>query len=153
MVQQFGPYNFSHISAIQPVMDELGVICSFRPQVEYLKRPELSLHEHGGGTFCRFRIPNHLRHEGVYALTVGGEVQYIGECINLSSRYNAGYGQISPRNCYQGGQSTNCRINALIFQAALNGRNVELWFYQTNHRKPIEAELIRLLRPQWNRKG
>ena len=35
-------------------------------------------------------------------------------------RYNNGYGRISPRNCFQGGQSTNCRVNNLIFPTGLD---------------------------------
>jgi hypothetical protein len=76
---------------------------------------------------------------------------YIGECVNLSSRYNAGYGQISPRNCFVGGQETNCRINNLIYGEATHSHKIELWFHQSDHYKSIEAELRKELNPAWNR--
>jgi hypothetical protein len=92
---------------------------------------------------------------GVYILTVNGEPYYVGECENLSKRYNTGYGQISTRNCFKGGQSTNCRINKLIFEAYNNSSKVELWFLKTDRHKEIEAELIPIMnvREKWNRKG
>lgn len=90
---------------------------------------------------------------GVYALTVDGGVQYIGEAEDLTRRYNMGYGHISPRNCYTGGRATNCRLNHLIYKEASKGRKVDLWFYRTEDRLAAEAELIRSLQPPWNRKG
>lgn len=151
--KQTGRYIFSHVCSIRPVMDSAGAIAQFTPQHLFTKRVDLSLHTYGGGPFCRFRIPNHYRQAGVYVLSLGDEVKYIGECQNLSSRYNAGYGLISPRNCYQGGQPTNCRVNNLIYQATIIGQEVELWFFQTDNRKVVEVELIRQLQPKWNRKS
>jgi hypothetical protein len=88
---------------------------------------------------------------GVYAVTVDDGIVYVGECQNLSERFNArGYGTISPRNCFEDGQPTNCRINALILQGAKQGSRIELWFHQTTERKPVEAEIISRLRPPWN---
>jgi hypothetical protein len=92
------------------------------------------------------------RYEGVYANLVNGEIRYIGECENLSSRYNTGYGTISPRNCYEGGQSTNCKINRLVLEAVENGDEVSLWFRRTDRRKAVESELIGRIRPPWNGK-
>jgi len=86
-------------------------------------------------------------------LTVDAEAVYVGECVNLSSRYNNGYGNISPRNCYEGGQRTNCRINHLVYKAASDGRLIDLWFLKTARYKTIESELINSLQPAWNRRG
>jgi hypothetical protein len=33
--------------------------------------------------------------------------EYVGECRDLVKRFNSGYGQISPRNCFVGGRRTN----------------------------------------------
>jgi hypothetical protein len=65
-----------------------------------------------------------------------------------------GYGQISPRNCYIGGQPTNCRLNHLIYLASKDGKKVDLWFMPTGDRFAIEAALIQQLqtRQRWNRK-
>jgi hypothetical protein len=67
-------------------------------------------------------------------------------------RYNNGYGRISPRNCFQGGQSANCRVNNLILDAAKNGHRIELWFTKSSDRKTLEERLIARIRPHWNRK-
>jgi hypothetical protein len=84
-------------------------------------------------------------------LTVDGSASYVGECIQLSERFNArGYGTIHPRNCYERGQPTNCRVNRLVLDAAQAGRKVELWFHETVNRKPLEARLIAHLRTAWN---
>jgi hypothetical protein len=74
----------------------------------------------------------------------------VGECIDLARRFNTGYGRIDARNCYEGGQNTNCKVNALVLDAVKSGRQVELWFLQTSRRKDIEAELLIALRPPWN---
>lgn len=76
---------------------------------------------------------------------------YVGECKNLTARFNTGYGQISPRNCFVGGQETNCRINKLILSEAVQGHGVRLWFMQTAAYKTIEMELRSIRRLPWNR--
>ncbi len=148
-----GQYTFSLVCPIQPITDVLGRIEKFSPHSRFKNSKNLSLHAYGSGPFCRFRIPGNMRYEGVYVLTLDDQVQYVGECLNLASRYNAGYGNISPRNCYQGGQMTNCRVNHLIYEAAQVGHRIALWFFETPNRKTVEAELIQALRPDWNRKG
>ena len=89
---------------------------------------------------------------GVYALIVSGKVHYIGECEDLSRRYNAGYGNISPRMCFNGGQDTNCRVNNLIYVAASEGNEIELWFHSTPSFKAAELELLAIEHRLWNRK-
>jgi len=106
---------------------------------------------YGKGPFGKFRIPNNYNVSGVYAVVVEGELKYIGECLNLSSRYNMGYGIISPRNCFVGGQETNCRLNNLIYQTANAGRKISLWFMQTKDYKAIERKLRASDPPEWNR--
>lgn len=95
-------------------------------------------------------IPSGLERAGVYALAEDGEIRYVGECENLSHRFNNGYGRIAPRNCFRGGQETNCRINALVLDAARHGGRLSLWFLETSQREPIEAQLREELRPPWN---
>ena len=111
MKREFGACTFSLVSEIRPDSDTEGNIRRFMPQDQYDNRKNLPLHAYGNGPFCGFRIPSDLHKEGVYVLTVDKGVVYVGERIDLSLRYNAGYGQIAPRNCYKGGQRTNCRIN------------------------------------------
>jgi hypothetical protein len=64
---------------------------------------------------------------------------------------NTGYGLISPRNCFVGGQSTNCRVNALILEAAKQGLRIEILFCETKRRFELEAQILRQLRPEWNK--
>lgn len=88
---------------------------------------------------------------GVYAFTVVDEVRYIGECADFSVRFNNGYGNISPKNCYKGGQETNCRLNNLVYLAAASDETIRLWFFPTDDYKSVEAQLRQVLKPVWNR--
>lgn len=52
---------------------------------------------------------------------------YIGRCRDsMQKRVNSGYGNISPKNCFKDGQSTNCKVNALV----------------TKHRKDIVLKIF-----------
>jgi hypothetical protein len=152
----FGGHTFAKVAAIQPDRDARGNVAEFAPQSEYAGGEHLALHKYGGGSFCRFRIDPGLGGPGVYVLTVNGSVAYVGECDDLSGRFNMGYGQISPRNCFRGGQETNCRINALILQSAQRAEKIDLWFLgsaggERVDRKLVEAQLVAQLKPPWNR--
>jgi hypothetical protein len=93
-------YEFVHICRIEPVLHADGRIRQYMPQANFTNARSLPLNRYGAGPFCKFTIPNTFKASGVYALTVGEALQYVGECENLSSRYNMGYGNISPRNCF-----------------------------------------------------
>jgi hypothetical protein len=68
---------------------------------------------------------------------------------NLAQRWAlSGHGSIHPRNCYRGGQETNCRINNLIHDASTQSGNLLLWFTEIGERKAVENELKRNLRPR-----
>ncbi len=121
------------------------------PQSRYKNADNLSLNRYGRGPFLKFKIQNRHSFSGVYAVVTDGVVRYIGECQNLSSRYNMGYGNISPRNCFVGGQETNCRLNNLILCAAKEGAAMSLWFLRTEDYKAIERELRYSECPGWNR--
>ena len=111
----------------------------------------MKLHKYGDGSFCKFKIPNDYQKAGVYILNVDESPKYVGECQNLSTRFNSGYGNISPRNCYTGGQQTNCRINKLILDMIKKGNHIKLFFQETNDRFLLEDMLIEKLHPEWNR--
>lgn len=140
-----------HICDITPTQTADGTVQILMPQDRYAKRDLYPLNKYGAGPFCKFKIPSNYAHPGVYLLTVGDEVRYIGETNNLSRRYNMGYGTISPKNCYKGGQETNVRINNLIYLSALKGEILSLWFHQTDDFKTIEASLRLAHRAPWNR--
>ncbi len=68
----------------------------------------------------------------------------------MQKRVNSGYGKISPKNCFKDGQSTNCKINALVTQ---NRGSVVLKIYPVDDVKEIEVlerQLIDELMPEWN---
>jgi hypothetical protein len=146
-----GGYSFDHVCDIAPLREADGSLTPLMPQERYAKRHLFPLNRYGAGPFCKFRIPPTYPHPGVYLLTVREEVRYIGETNNLSRRYNMGYGTISPKNCYKGGQETNVRMNTLIYQSALAGDVLSLWFHQTTDYKPIEVALRLAHRAPWNR--
>lgn len=151
MQRVFSKYNFDFITNIQPVTEN-GIIKTFMPQSRYNNKKKLPLNRHDEGPFCKFKIPRNLTKSGVYILTVDSIPHYVGESQNLSKRYNMGYGNISPKNCFKGGQSTNCRINNLIYSTISAGSQIKLWFYETAKYKSVETELIQSLtvRDRWN---
>ena len=145
-------YNFELICDIRPLKNPDGTVKQFMPQSQYENLGNLSLNKYGEGPFCKFQIPKQNESSGVYILTVKEEIQYVGECEKFSSRFNMGYGNISPRNCFQRGQETNCRINNLVYRAAATGQTILLWFFHTADHKKLEAALLLASqRPAWNR--
>ena len=148
---RIGKYEFRYISAIDPEREADGAIREIISQASYDNSAQLPLNRYGKGAFCKFKIPRNIEIAGVYALCANGDVRYIGECVGLSSRYNMGYGNISPRNCFVGGQETNCRINSLVLQEIKGREDVSLWFYATEEYKTIERELRESLSLRWNR--
>ena len=143
-------YDFEHVCNIVPVWGSDGFMIKFMPQSRYRNARNLPLNKYGEGPFCKFKIPDRFLVCGVYALTADSDVRYVGECVNLSKRFNIGYGNISPKNCFKGGQETNCRLNNLIYAAILDGALVALWFFPTVEYKSIEITLRQVLRPSWN---
>jgi hypothetical protein len=144
-------YEFSHIGPIDPMRSVDGKVKSILPQNRYANKA-VPLHRYGRGPFCTFRVLAGPW-SGIYGIEVDGRWVYIGRCIDLRRRFNAGYGNISPRNCYRGGRETNCRLNALIYGVASGGSAISLWFHETNNLVAAEDALIRCLKPEWNRAG
>lgn len=144
-------FPFRFVWAIEPDRDSDGRIREFMPQGRYKGAGTSRLNPHGNGPFCRFKFPRTLNVPGVYAVMVDDQVRYIGECANLSARWGlTQYGSIQPKNCYVGGQSTNCKVNNRVLLAARDGHAVKLWFHQTHEYKPCELVLRAALRPEWN---
>ena len=143
-------YNFTHICLIEPEVDDLGTVKKYMPQSRYYKSEFIPLNKQGKGPFCKFRIDKSLQIEGVYIIRSNDEPVYVGECVNLSKRFNMGYGQISPKNCFKNGQSTNCKVNNFILKESLKGSTIEMLFYETEKRNIIETDLIYKLNPIWN---
>lgn len=147
--KDIGGYTFRYVSEVRVRRNEDGTIHTHEPQSRYRGRHDAQLHRYGDGEFCKFRVPQAPRAEGVYAVFASEVLAYVGEAENLNKRWYD-YGQISPRKCYKRGQETNCRLNKLILGAAKDGTTITLWFFPTADRKRVEAELRLKLRPPWN---
>ena len=144
-------HTFIFIQEINPKHDCNGQVLQLSPQSRYAKSSTHKLNVHGHGTFCKFSIsPKWKNRSGVYALYSGDELLYIGESIDIYKRFNSGYGNISPKNCYEGGQPTNCKINKLILNHCLRKASVALYFYETSDYKRIEKELRDAIKTPYN---
>ena len=150
MENTFYDYKFKKILEIKPETDISGNIREFFPQKDYKNSRNIKLHKYGDGPFCRFQIPA-IHAQGVYILCIDGKPEYVGECEDLTTRWNAGYANISPRNCFDGGQSTNCRINNIIFENSKSGKTIELFFKELTDRFALEFELISKIKPKFNK--
>jgi len=96
-------------------------------------------------------VPANINKAGVYLIVANDTVAYVGECQNFSQRFNMGYGQISPKNCYVGGQETNCRVNQLIMKCVESGWTVAAYFIESPTRAALESALVQAYKPPWNR--
>lgn len=142
-------YPFTYIQDLIPECDAAGNAIKYYPQAEYDNKAGLALLYHGKGAFCRFSIAAD-NWPGVYLWVVDGQIIYIGETAGLKQRFNAGYGNISPRNCYVGGQSTNCKMNKVVLGNFERGRVIRLYFYQTTDYKRVELELLNAIYTPYN---
>lgn len=121
-IQRFGEWDFECIGQIEPERDCKRTILEFMPQERYKHADTTPLHNYGAGPFCRFRIGQKNKSAGLYVLTVEGKPVYAGQSVNVSNRWGPrGYGSVSPRNCFIGGQQTNCRLNAALLNEAKAG--------------------------------
>lgn len=144
-------YEFRFIQQLHPQCDAEGRIKKFYPQDAYDNKNNLPFLYHGSGAFCRFSIQAGAL-PGVYLWVTNGEIIYIGETENLQRRFNTGYGIIAPRNCFAGGQSTNCKMNKVVLTLFEQGQVIDLYFYETKNYKQVELDLLRKIKTQFNKK-
>jgi len=145
-------YEFRFLQQLNPECDNDGQIVRHYPQDGYDNKNGIPLSGHGGGAFCHFSI-NAGDWPGVYLWVVDGVIIYIGETVGLQQRFNMGYGNISPRNCYVGGQSTNCKMNKVVLSLYEKGKTVSLYFCQTADYKRVELDLLGKINTPYNKKG
>jgi len=144
-------YQFNFVCKITPELDVNGNPKKFFPQERYDNKKNLKLNKYGIGPFCKFSIDRKYSKTGVYVILVNNLIEYVGECDDLFNRFGMGYGNISPRNCFEGGQPTNCRINAKILSLLNSNHEIGLYFLETTQRFKIEHELIIANKPSWNK--
>lgn len=152
----FADRSFRRLGEIEIARGHDGACSEEMPQARYAKAGAATLNAYGAGPFCKFKIGKGYSQPGLYVLTLNGAPVYAGECDNIADRWGPkGYGSIQPRNCYKGGQETNCRINAAILAAAKASAKLELWFAPVfadrRTRRHEETRLIRAFQPAWNR--
>lgn len=99
--------------------------------------------------FCKFKV-NISKIKWVYLWIVDDEIIYLGETVNLYNRFNAGYGNISPRNCFKGGQSTNVKMNIVALKIISAGMDIDIYVFETQYHKKLEKELLRLIKTPYN---
>lgn len=122
-------------------------------------------HAYGDGPFARLKMPSLPDEPGLYVWARGDIALYVGQTrTSLRNRLGSnGYSVISAYNTYarqagrtNGGQQTNCRINALANRELASGARLSLWYRTTSSEAALaaEAEFIRVYgRPPWNRQG
>lgn len=111
MNNQYKNYGISfNLYSLTPIKKELTGVAEKCTSKSLSK---LILHKYGQGPFCEFSAPKEIEEcKGIYIFIVNGIVKYVGRCQdNFKTRITQGYGHISPRNCYKGGQLTNCHVN------------------------------------------
>ncbi|MBQ8984608.1 GIY-YIG nuclease family protein [Candidatus Saccharibacteria bacterium] len=143
-------YPFRFIQQLIPDCQN-GVVIKYHPQENYINRKNLPLSKYGDGSFCHFTI-NAPSSSGVYLWIANEEIIYIGETQDFAKRFNAGYGNISPRNCYIGGQNTNCKMNKVVMEYYEKHTPIELYFFETEQYKQVELELLSCYNTKYNTK-
>ena len=144
-------YDFTYVQDIEPLKDKNGKVMEYEPQADYKNTGGKQLHRYGSGSFCRFSV-NAGNWPGVYLWVVENEIIYIGETAKLGNRFNTGYGNISGINCFQGGQTTNCKMNKVVLELSRIGKTVKLYFFNTTDYKKVELELLDAINTQYNEK-
>lgn len=129
------------------------------------KHPPEGRHRHtyGDGPFARLKMPLLPPTPGLYVWVSVGTPLYVGQTTGtLRARLGSnGYATIS---CYNslarepgrtnGGQQTNCRINALANAVLRTGATLELWCRSTAREEAMSAEAAFMRMhglPPWNR--
>jgi len=150
-VKSFAGFDFVLIGPIEPERGPGGAVREFMPQGRYAQADSTRLNPNGAGPFCKFSIARGIDKPGVYVVTLGTDPVYAGMCVDLAKRWGQlGYGAISPKNCFVGGQSTNCKVNNRVLECSKAGGCLKLWFHQTTVAASAERTVIRAFKPAWN---
>ena len=119
--------------------------------------------KYGGGPFAKLTMPYVPNEPGLYLWEMEGEVLYVGQTRTpLRKRLGSqGYSTISNYNTFakqpgktNGGQETNCRVNALANALLVAGKNLYIWTKITSAEVALasETEWINTYgKPAWNR--
>jgi len=153
---QIGGHEFSLGSHIDLRRASDGTPHLDYPHLRFDNTRNLKLNKYGAGPFVTLTLtPPPPKEQGVYAVVADStQAMYIGQAANtIRQRWAMGAAKISPRNCFDGGQPTNCHLNTLIHRAVADGSHLELYVLVTPDYDSIERELIATLQPPWNIRG
>jgi len=148
--------EFWLVGPIEGDRDSGGDLVLSEPHTRFANPRGLELHAYGRGPFARLRLNRLPDLPGVYAVvSANGGLRYIGRARDsVKKRWGpTGYAVIHPRNCFQGGQNTNCRLNRLITDQLEQDTYLSLWVHLTPDPTRVESMLIAGLQPPWNRTG
>ncbi len=122
-------------------------------------------HAFGHGPFAKLVMPKLPTEPGLYAWQLDdAAVVYLGQTRTpLAERLGSnGYATISTYNTLarqpgrtNGGQQTNCRINALANAALVAGARLVIWYHVTRVEDALGDEarwMTRWGKPEWNRR-
>lgn len=147
-------YEFSFASSIDAARDEAGRLLNYTAHERFANPKGLRLNAYGAGPFVHLKLDVLPKTPGVYVVAEHERTLYVGRAASLSERWGRrGYSVIDPRNCFVGGQSTNCRVNGLVAGRLAAGASLDLWIHETYETRLVEAELIGAIRPPWNIQG
>lgn len=142
--------HFTKTAEIRLLRDENGSYVYF-PQLRFnnVKNHPYLAGINESTEFCHFK-PDLPKGKGVYLWVVDNEIIYLGEAVDLRSRFNSGYGNISPRNCFKGGQSTNVKMNRVALSYFKEGKKIDIYIIKTEKHKEIEAFLLNRIFTPYN---
>ncbi len=125
-----GESEFYLGSVIEVRRNENGSPVLDYPHVRYNNVKKSKLNRYGAGPFVFLQLTPLPLVQGVYAVVADrNEILYLGQSADtIRNRWQMGYGSIQPRNCFQNGQSTNCRLNNLICSAILADKNLNCMY-------------------------
>lgn len=121
-------------------------------------------HAYGDGPFARLAMPKLPAEPGLYVWQLDEVVVYLGQTRTpLAKRLGSnGYATISTYNTLarepgrtNGGQQTNCRVNALANAALVAGSHLVIWHRVTAAEVALSEEarwMMRWRKPDWNRR-
>jgi hypothetical protein len=120
-------------------------------------------HAYGNGPFARLVMPPLPAEAGLYAWQMDDDVVYIGQTrMELRQRLGSNRATISTYNTLarepgrtNGGQQTNCRINALANDALSRDSTLRIWYRICPPDLALSEErkwMSEHGRPDWNRR-
>ncbi len=121
-------------------------------------------HPFGEGPFARLVMPRLPDSPGLYLWQEDAEIVYVGQTRTpLRKRLGPnGYSTISGYNTLarepgrrNGGQQTNCRVNALANASLAAGHVIRIWYRVTDATEAAVEEarwMATFGRPRWNRR-